>query len=163
MIKLIFLAIMLIAVFAFAFQTNSHATSLKGLRTSELSKIRSVNDAYVSAWLRNDAEAVMGLFTQDAVLIPQGNRPIKGHEAMRKFWWPAGPPTTITSFTITTDEVDGNESLAYVRGSFTLGFSFEDNGKTVDRINRGNYFMIMKRQSNGRWLISHRMWSDLPR
>ena len=137
---------------------------VSGLPENEIAKIRTVNEAYASAWLKNDQEAVLRNFSQDAVLIPQGHRPVRGMDAIKKFWWPPdGPRTVIRSFTITTDEIDGDNCVAYVRGTFEFSFSFEDKGRTTNLANAGNYMMIMKRQPDGNWLISHRMWGDLPR
>jgi ketosteroid isomerase-like protein len=134
-----------------------------GLSVKDMAKIRAVNEAYATAWLKNDPDAVLNTPSNDAVLIPQGNRPVVGIEAIKKFWWPAdGPRTTIKSFAITTDEIGGDGDVVYVRGSFQFSFSYEDKGRTSDLTNSGNYLMIMERQSDVTWRISHRMWGDLP-
>ena len=134
------------------------------LSAADEAKVRAVSDAYAAAWLRNDPEAVLKLFTDDAVLIPQGSRPVEGIGAIRDFWWPAGGGrTTIKSFDITTDEVGGEGEVAFVRGTYRFSFSYEDKGKTTELTNTGNYMMIMRRQPDGSWRISHRMWGDLPR
>ena len=127
-------------------------------------KVRAVNEAYAAGWRANDADAVRAAFWGDAVLIPQGGEPIRGMDAINRFWWPAGgPATTVTAFTVTTDEVGGSGAMAFARGSFRLDFSYEENGKKVDRTNRGNYLNVFSRDSKGTWRISHRMWGDLPR
>ena len=134
------------------------------LSATDVAKIRAVNEAYAAAWLHNDPQAVLNIFSNDAVLIPQGNRPVEGIEAIKKFWWPAdGPRTIIKSFTITTDEIGGEGNWGYVRGTFQFSFSYEEKGKMTELTNTGNYMMIMKRQADGSWRISHRMWGDLPR
>jgi uncharacterized protein (TIGR02246 family) len=135
-----------------------------GLSPSDEARVRAVNDAYAQAWRKNDPDAVRSTLRPDAVLIPQGNAPVRGIEAISRFWWPAdGPATTVTGFTVTTDEVGGSGSTAFARGSFRLDFSYADAGKTVSRTNRGNYLNLFSRDAKGEWRISHRMWSDLPR
>jgi uncharacterized protein (TIGR02246 family) len=135
-----------------------------GLPPSDEARVREVNEAYARAWRKNDPDAVRSTLRPDAVLIPQGNAPVRGMEAISRFWWPAeGPAATVTGFTITTDEVGGSGSTAFARGSFRLDFSYEDGGKTVSRTNRGNYLNLFSRDARGEWRISHRMWSDLPR
>jgi uncharacterized protein (TIGR02246 family) len=127
-------------------------------------RIRAVNEAYAAGWRANDPDAVRATFWPDAVLIPQGSEPIRGMEAINRFWWPAGgPATTVTAFTVTTDEVGGSGAMAFARGGFQLNFSYEENGKKVERTNRGNYLNLFSRDSKGEWRISHRMWADLPR
>ena len=135
----------------------------RALEPADARKVRAVNDAYVSAWLRNDPAAVLAVFWNDAVLIPQGRSPISGLDEVRRFWWPPGPPTTVTGFTHTTDEVGGSGSFAFARGSFVLDFEWEAEGKRNSQRNRGNYLMVFRRGPTGEWRISHRMWSDLPR
>ena len=58
--------------------------------------------AYAAAWRANDAEAVMRLFSEDAVLLPAHARdPVDGHAAMRRFWWPPNSrPTQVVSMEI---------------------------------------------------------------
>lgn len=127
-------------------------------------RIRAVNESYAAGWRANDPDAVRATFWPDAVLIPQGSEPIRGMDAINRFWWPAGgPATTVTAFTVTTDEVGGSGATAFARGSFRLDFSYLDGGKKVERTNRGNYLMIFTRKKAGEWRISHRMWADLPR
>jgi uncharacterized protein (TIGR02246 family) len=135
-----------------------------GLPPSDEARVRAVNEAYAEAWRKNDPAAVRATLRPDAVLIPQGNAPVRGIEGINRFWWPAdGPATTVIGFTITTDEVGGSGSTAFARGSFRLDFSYEDGGKAVSRTNRGNYLNLFSRDAKGEWRISHRMWSDLPR
>lgn len=142
---------------------NVRAESGK-LSAADVAKVRAVSEAYAAAWLSNDPQAVLKLFSDDAVLIPQGSRPVVGIEAVKNFWWPAGGGhTTIKSFDVTTDEVGGEGDVAYVRGSYQFSFSYEDKGKTTELTNTGNYMMIMRRGPDGSWRISHRMWGDLPR
>jgi uncharacterized protein (TIGR02246 family) len=134
------------------------------LSPADEAKIRAINEAYAAAWRRNDAAAVRATLWPDAVLVPQGNPPVRGLEAIDRFWWPkGGPATTVTGFTVTVDEVGGSGNFGFARGSFVLDFSWEDRGKAVSRRNRGNYLMLFRRGAAGEWRISHRMWGDLPR
>ncbi|MGH7597855.1 MAG: YybH family protein [bacterium] len=146
-----------------AFTSSAYVQTRAGrLSAADVIKIKAVNEAYVSAWLKNDATAVMKTLAPNAVLIPQGSRAIEGMKAIKQFWWPSGGKTTVTAFTITTDEVNGENEVAYIRGTFKLSFTYEDGSNKIERTNNGNYLMIMKRQADGTWRISHRMWGDLP-
>jgi uncharacterized protein (TIGR02246 family) len=152
-----------IAVAALALGAVSFAGAPDGrLSSADEAKIRAVNEAYAAAWQKNDPAAVRATLWPDAVLIPQGSTPVKGLDAINRFWWPAsGPGTTVTGFTVTTDELGGAGAIGFARGDFQLAFSYEDTGKSVTRRNRGNYLMIFTRRE-AEWRISHRMWSDLP-
>ena len=66
--------------------------------------VPSLEEAYVDAWLSGDREAVMRLFTEDAVLVPSRLEPVQGSDAMRRFWWPDdGSPAAVNSFETTID------------------------------------------------------------
>src|SRR5215813_1459517 len=82
------------------------------LAPAEDAKVRAVLETYRKAWLANDADGVLSVFLDDAVLMPHhGVEPVIGKPAARAFWFPAGPPTTITAFTLTVDQVGGNSGM----------------------------------------------------
>ncbi len=154
-----FISTLVLAALTGSAYTQSHVGRLSA---DDAAKIKAMNEAYVSAWLKNDSTAVIKTFAPNAVLIPQGTRAIEGMKAIKQFWWPSGGKTTVTDFTITTKEIGGEDEVAYVRGTFKWSFIYEDGSNKLERTNNGNYLMIMKRQTDGAWRISHRMWGDLP-
>ena len=128
----------------------------------DLTRLRAVNDAYRAAWLAGDSAAVLRLFHPGAVLLPHhGDPPVVGLDAIRAFWWPAdAPPTTVTALDLTTDgaEVDGDRGVLW--GRFALSFSFEMEGRARSMRNAGTYLMVLRRDTDGEWRITHRMWDD---
>jgi uncharacterized protein (TIGR02246 family) len=124
--------------------------------------IRAVHQAYRDAWRANDAAAVKRVFTDDAVLLPHhGDPPVIGIRAIEKFWWPpSSPPATVTKFDTTIDETGGSGTIAFVRGRFTLEYSFDDKGVKRTFTNSGTFIELLRKQPGGSWRISHRMWDD---
>jgi uncharacterized protein (TIGR02246 family) len=131
---------------------------------ADQAKIRKVLETYRSAWLANDAEAVLRLFTEDAVLLPHhGVEPVLGKKAARAFWFPAGgPPTTITAFTQTLDQVDASCSLAYVRGHSRVEWVTGAGPDAKRSANAGTNLTVLRRQPDGSWRIAVQMWDDPP-
>jgi uncharacterized protein (TIGR02246 family) len=130
------------------------------LDSADDAKVRAVNAAYVAGWLKNDESAVLATLWPDAVLIPQGRQQIRGLDAIKAFWFPpAGPRTTIHSFSFTTVEVGGSGKMAYTCGTYRFDYSME--GKQGTILNVGNYLMLFRKEG-GVWRISHRMWGDAP-
>lgn len=125
-------------------------------------KIKMVCEAYRTGWLANDADAVLNLFAEDAVLLPHhGDKPVIGKSAIRNFWWPPdAAPATVRTFQATMDEVRVSGDIGYVWGEFSLSFSFEQEGREKIASNGGTYLMLMRQQADGEWLITHRMWDD---
>jgi hypothetical protein len=59
--------------------------------------------------------------------MPGGARPRIGVDDIREFWWPTdGSRTRITAYTTTVDEIGGGPSLAYVRGTGEIHFTYEN-------------------------------------
>jgi uncharacterized protein (TIGR02246 family) len=133
-----------------------------GSSAAEFADLRSVNEAYRAAWLEGDSAAVLRLFTSSAVLLPHhGDPPVVGIEAIRHFWWPEDAPlTTVTRLDITTDGAQIDGQIGTLWGRFSLAFSYRDGGQTRSVHNGGTYLMVLKRQSDQQWRITHRMWGD---
>ena len=128
------------------------------LSEDDVAAIRGAHVAYRDAWRANDPDAVMASLTDDAVLMPHHGAPVvSGAEAIRQFWFPPdSPPANVTVFDTTIDEVGGSGDVGYLRGTFRL--TFEYGGQTFS--NAGNFMEIARRQADGGWLISHRIWND---
>jgi ketosteroid isomerase-like protein len=60
------------------------------------------------------------------------------------------------------DEIGGDGALAYVRGRSEVAWSVEDQGKIQHWHNGGNFMAILRKQADGRWLMSHLIWDDPP-
>lgn len=128
------------------------------LRPSDHEAINALEQEYLAGWLAGDPDRVMGTFTPDAVLLPHhGDDPRIGIAAARELWWPPGaPPSPVTAFTTTGEEIGGNGNFAYTWGRFTL--SFESEGTVYS--NEGNYMRIFRKDPEGAWKISHQTWND---
>lgn len=150
------LAVAILALVLFVVGTGS---SVADPASEPEAAIAVADRAYAEAWLDNDAEAIMATLTDDAVLVPSGLPVLEGPQAIRGFWWPEGsPPTTVTRFTLTQHEIQQEGTMGFVRGSFALEFEYD--GKTYS--SQGEYMSILRRQEDGSWRISRRMWSDRP-
>lgn len=141
----------------------SAVKSASALGAGDQAKVRSVLEAYRAAWLASDADAVLRIFTEDAVLMPHhGVEPVVGKRAARAFWFPAGPPTTITAFTQTIDQIDGDCGLAYVRGHSKVEWTTGSGPDAKRSANAGTNLTILRRQDDGSWRVVVMMWDDPP-
>lgn len=128
------------------------------LSANNLAAIQQAHFAYRDGWRANDSAAVMASLTPDAVLIPHHGHPeVAGAGAIQEFWWPPdSPPATVTAFDTSVDEIGGSGDVGYLRGTFSLSFDFD--GQTYT--SAGNFLEITRKQEDGDWLISHRIWND---
>lgn len=150
--------------FALAVRAPAESKQHESLPASDSSSIRAVLEQYRGGWLNNNADAVRSTFTKDAVLMPHhGLAPVVGMAAINEFWWPASATkTTVTRFDQTVDESGVEGKLAYIRGRSEVEWSVEDQGKAQHWHNRGNFMALLRKQADGRWLISHLIWDDPP-
>ena len=142
----------------------ARAAGAAGLAPADDAKVRAVIRDYEKAWLANDEEGVLRLFTEDAVLLPHhGVEPRVGKSAARAFWFPrGGPPTTVTELTHTIDEIGGSGDIAYLRGHSRVAWTTGLNTEAKKDGNAGTLLILLRRHPDGTWRISHQMWDDPP-
>lgn len=134
------------------------------LNSADQNAIRATIEAYRTTWLANDAQGVLKTFSDDGVLMPaHGSQPVVGADAIRKYWFsPGGPPTIVTGLDITIDEIDGNTTLAYVRGADRVTWTVAQSGVSHRHFHPGTYLNVMKKMPDGSWRIRVHMWEDGP-
>jgi uncharacterized protein (TIGR02246 family) len=140
------------------------ATKEMKLPVSDRTAIQGLLERFRNGWLSGKADVVRSTFASDAVLMPHhGVPPVVGMAAINEFWWPASSAkTTITRFTQTIDEIDGEGKIAYVRGRSEVAWSIEDHNATENWKTGGNFMALLRKQSDGSWLMSHLIWDDPP-
>lgn len=117
--------------------------------------------AYRDAWLANNPELVMATLTSDAVIYPSNLKPIVGADAIRRFWFPSGQSTRVVAMELTIDGVTIDTDTAIVSGVGSLTFVTTANGGDTPPRSQSSWFVnILRRQSDGGWLIWRRMWGD---
>ena len=143
-----------------SFVACSARESAEPLLAADSVAIRATQTAYVSAWLRDDTTGVLATLDSAAVLLPPRQGAIVGHDKIRAFWWPRdGSRTKITAFDWAIDEIGGTSQIAYTRGMSSLAWTYDRD--TVHRVasSRSTNLTVLRRGADGRWLITHQMWS----
>jgi len=148
---------------AVALSACNRAPSRQALSEADRAAIRALDSTFVAGWLKDDTAAVLRLFAPDAVLLPPGAAPVNGLTAIRGYWWPAdGSHTRITGFSRAITEVGGTRSLAFLRGTATLSWTYEKSGKTSTSSSRSQDLFFLEPDSTGGWHVISQMWSTLP-
>jgi uncharacterized protein (TIGR02246 family) len=140
----------------------STSPSSSSLTNADIEAITAVNLSYASAWLLDDRELILSLFTDEAVLLPHhGDPPVIGVAAIRGHFWPAdAAPFQITSFTMDPVEISGSGDHAATWGKVSIAFTFEVAGEVISYANSGNYLMVFKRNTEDQWHIARYIWND---
>lgn len=95
---------------------------------------------YARAWQANDPAALAQLFTADGMALPSGKPPAQGAESIRKAYSQgAGVPLHLRPIAF-----GASGDLAYVLGGW---------GSAADKPDYGKFTLVLRRQTDGRWLI----------
>lgn len=122
-------------------------------------RARHFSTAYTSA----DVDAIVSIYTEDAVLAPGDSEFIVGREAIRAYWTrPKGNRITHHEITPVAVEVVGD--TAYDYGHYELsGVNRNEDGERAWGPNRGKYLVVWKRGADGVWRMAVDMWNTRPR
>ena len=124
------------------------SVTIAPLSTDEIAAIEDVQQRFVAGLLARDFDALVGLYTEDAVFMPPNQPAVRGRAAL-KTWMAAFPQ--VTACTLNTERIDGRADLAYVRGSFEMTLRPEGAPEAVT--SHGKFVEIRRRQPNGEWLL----------
>jgi ketosteroid isomerase-like protein len=124
---------------------------------SDTAEIQAAARQFSTAYLRGDTDAIVGLYTQDAVIFPERSDAISGHDALRRYWTrKPGQKMTRHVLMPTRIEVDGQH--AYDHGIYEI--AGEREGKAWGPI-RGKYLVVWRREPGG-WKMQLDIWNSGP-
>jgi ketosteroid isomerase-like protein len=112
-------------------------------------QIESLRAGLVAAAGVPDQEALLGLFTPDAILLGLDESPISGDEALRSWLRPLLDRRRLA---LSPEEVEISGDLALERGSFEAGAVPLSGGPPAE--SRGSYILILRWQPEGGWKIA---------
>lgn len=128
----------------------------------DAAQIQQINQAYLQAWLRDDAAAVLALFEPEARISPNRLFPIEGLEGMRAFWFPdGGSVTTIHRSKAEDLGVSVLGELGVTTQKTVLEWSYEKGDTRMARLQEGINTTVFRRQPDGGWKIWREMWTDV--
>ncbi len=117
----------------------------EGLSESDEAAVRSLVQGLASAAETEEYQSLGRFFTEDAVWMPQDQAAVEGRPAIQA-WFTVGA----NAWDHRVLEVNGSGDFAYVRATFTLDLKIE--GFTPYS---GKSLTVLRKQSDGSWLISH--------
>jgi uncharacterized protein (TIGR02246 family) len=137
-------SVVLVAVSASLAQT-AYATD--GVR----SDIDTANAQFTAAAAKGDGAGLAALYTADGQVLPAGSDPIKGAQAIQKFWQGA-LDSGIAEVALTTVDLFGRGPTATEVGQYELR---DKAGKVLDH---GKYIVVWRKEG-GKWKLLRDMFS----
>lgn len=118
-----------------------------------------VNGQWAEFWRAKQLDEIVGLYAPNAVFLTGTGDRIDGRAAIRAAFKTAleTHQSDLTPRSLVT-EVSGN--LAYDSGDYQETITPALGGVKTE--SKGNYVIVFKRQSNGKWLIIEHVWTDAP-
>lgn len=120
-------------------------------RNEDLQAIRRLAADWRSGWLRGDADALLSLYADDPVLMPQGQLPVHGKDAIRALYEPV-----LNDFAIQSEdtlmEVEASGDWGYFWSTYKLTATPRAGGETIE--SEGKSLFVVKRQPGGGWKIA---------
>jgi uncharacterized protein (TIGR02246 family) len=130
-------------------------------RSGDAAELRKLDEQWSAAAARNDLEATLAFYTDDAVVLP-GNAPIAADKkAIREVWAGMLGPGTAVLWKVTKAEVARSGELGYLYGTYELAVKDPKGGPPVE--DKGKLVEIWRKQADGKWkCIVDTYNSDLP-
>ena len=110
-------------------------------------EIRDLYRQYLEAQRKGDNEAVVSLYTEDAMLIPPGQQPLKGRAEIRKY----NEGSANSGIEMDLNHIEIGEKLAWVTGLIHWD---------ADGQSRFIAFVDVWRRENGEWRIACCTWNS---
>jgi len=138
---------------------QSIASDFSPLSEKDVEAIKSLGPSMDQTALACDWDALLALMTDDVLWIGPNIPEIQGQASCKS--WLESVGMTITEHKVEFLDIDGCGDLAYARGPFTESVTVEGVEGPIE--DAGNVLAIVRKQSDGSWLIAIWMWnSKLP-
>ena len=135
-------------------QSEAAAISEK-LTEEERSTLTQFTNDIIAAYLSGDKDAILALFTEDAVLMPPGAPTIVGREGISGF---VDAFPKMTKFEVGMEEMKKiGANRALVRGTLDIMLQIPEAGD-VPMI--GKFVAIRERQPDGSWKLTHDIFNS---
>jgi ketosteroid isomerase-like protein len=153
----------LLALVAFALASTacqSPTQTIHPLSQEDVNAIKALGASVDESVLALDWDAFLALTTEDVIMMFPNSPAIQGGAAFRA-WIGQLEVATSSEHKLEFLDIDGYGDIAYARGTYTEAYTLKDAAEPSE--DNGKFLLILRKQSDGPWLIS--IWmhnSDLP-
>ena len=117
-----------------------------------------VHQEVLKASLADDVNLIMGMFAEDAILLPPNDTTLFGKDEIRSWWEDYFSFFRITSVVQTERDMMVAGNQAFERESFSATIVPKQHGaRILDDIRS---LIVWRREPDGSWKISHQIWNS---
>ena len=120
----------------------------------EIAAIVAQSERFSRAYIDEDLESLIAIYTEDAVAGPPGRDFVLGRNALRRFWQVA-EGTDVVAHRAVPERIVIEDGIAYDWGHYSGAIA--SNGET--RPFEGKYLIVWRKGADGVWRMAHDMWS----
>jgi uncharacterized protein (TIGR02246 family) len=134
-----------------------------GSNDADIAAIEKLHEIDMAAAKIHDINTLITLMTDDGILLPPGQEPIRGRDAIWKFMkeqLPENQNYEITEYVQHFEEVKIIGDWAYEWATFHGTYHLKSGGP--DLYERSRLFRILRRQPDGSWKVARSIWHELP-
>ncbi len=117
----------------------------------DIQAIKQLAADWRSGWLAGDVDALLSLYADEPVLMPQGQPVVRGKDAIRPLYQAVFDEVTIQSQG-TLMEVEASGDWGYFWSTYKLTATPKAGGAPIE--SEGKSLFIVKRQPGGAWKIT---------
>jgi uncharacterized protein (TIGR02246 family) len=135
----------------------------KHSHNADMAAIQKLHETDMAAAKIHDIKTLITLMTDDCILLPPGQEPIRGREAIWKFMQeqlPENQKYEITEYVQHFEEVKIIGEWAYEWATFHGTYHLKSGGPDLHE--RSRLFRILHRQPDGSWKVTRAIWHELP-
>lgn len=118
--------------------------------------IKAITPAWYKAYNSGDANGIVALYAEDAMIIAPGVPAVHGKAAIQEYFTKdvvASNEAGITLNGAPSKDLDVSGNIGWEWGKFTIK---DKSGSTIDQ---GNYISVLKKK-DGKWLIACDIWNS---
>jgi uncharacterized protein (TIGR02246 family) len=122
---------------------------------ADVTAIHAATAAWVAAYNAGDADKIVALYADDAIMMPPDAAAATGHEAMKQYLTAdmAGAKAAGVSFALDADASGVSGDLAWHSGTFHVA------GADGASVSTGKYTEVW-RKTDGKWLMIRDVWNN---
>ena len=126
----------------------------------DVAAIERLNEEWRNGWIAGDADALIALYSDDPILMPQSQPEVVGREAIGALY-----QSVFDEFAVEGEgevqEIEVAGDWAFLRSTYSLVATPHAGGETLE--DTGKSLFVLRRQPDGAWKIARLIAnSDLP-
>jgi uncharacterized protein (TIGR02246 family) len=149
----------LILAFIFCFSWLTDAMADSSISSEATRRVAQVRDSWLAAFKSKDVDAAVGFYTSDAAFLQPSGERIGGIEAIRELYQKI-VSTFDTDLVLRSRNLEVSANLAYDSGVYEETLTNRTTGQKQQF--HGQYIMIFRLASDGRWKIIQHAWTVAP-